>query len=155
MASLSRIRESIGTALDQITGLTVAPNLPGIINLGAGGAVVVGGIVIPDYQTAMGRGSVTLEITLNVLASTSNYDAATACLDELVNPTGDRSIPNYLWTHGRAAAGGLGVLDSNGAVDLDIYAAALTAYGVEFVSAGQPHIGAVIVCAATTDARLP
>lgn len=155
MASISRIRAAIGEGLKTIDKLVVVPTLPEIVNLGVGGAVVVGGVVAPDYQIAMGRGQITWEITLNVLCSTSNYAAATATLDELVNPSGDRSIPNYLWEHGRAAGGGLGVLDADGLVDLDIYAAALTAYGVEFVSAGQPHIGAVIVCAATTDARLP
>jgi len=154
MASLARIRAALGTHLEKITKLSVSPGLTETMTIGDGGGAVVGGPTNEDYYAAMGRGLTTWNIPIYLLASTKNYDAATALLDELVNPSGERSVPQMLWDYGRAAAGGLGVLDANNLVDLDIRSAQLTAYGVEFPNAGQPHIAAVITCEAHTDARL-
>lgn len=158
MASLSRIRAALGDHLDRITKLSVEPGLVETMTIGEGGGAVVGGPTNEDYYAAMGRGLTTWSIPIYLLASTANYGAATDLLDELVNPSGTRSVPQMLWDYGRAGGllgQGLGVVDENGLVDLDIRSAQLTAYGVEFPNAGQPHIAAVITCEAHTDARLP
>lgn len=148
MPTLTVIRAAIGAHLELIPGLVVSPNLPAVQTLGDGGGCVVGGPT-GSYPEAMGRGNVTWNIPVYVLAPTVDYDVSTALLDELVNPYGDRSIPQLCWNYGRAKGElgqGFGVVDSNGTVDLDAYIDELTAYGVEFENAGIQHIGAVLNC---------
>lgn len=155
MASLAAVRAALGAHLDLIPGLVVAPNLPAVQTLGDGGSAVIGGPT-GDLTAAMGRGNVTWNIPIYLLAPTSNYDRATELLDELVNPYGDRSVPELVWNYGRAAgtlAQGFGIVDSNGAVDVDAHVDALTAYGVEFENAGIQHIGAVLNCVVHTPGR--
>jgi len=152
MAAPAVVRAALGAALATIPKLTVESNLPEITTLGPGGAVVIGGPTA-DLTAAQGRGNTTWNYPLYCLASAANYEAATAVLDELVSPFGDRSVLECIWNKGRAAVGGLGVLDSNGAVDVDAHVDALTAYGVEFPNAGIPHLAAVLNCVVHTPGR--
>lgn len=155
MATLTVIRAAIGEHLKLIEGLVVSANLPGIQTLGDGGSAVVGGPTA-DYPAAMGRGNVTWNIPIYVLAPTANYDAATATLDELVDAYGDRSVIELVWNYGRAKGElgqGFGVVDSNGLPDVDAHIDALVSYGVEFANAGIDHIGAVLNCVVHTPGR--
>lgn len=147
MATITVIRKAIGAALATIPGLVVNAKLAESMTLGDFGGAVVGGPTT-DYANAMGRGNVTWEIPIYLLASTADYDRATDTLDELVNPFGDRSVHQLFWDHGRAAVGGFGVVDSNGLCDLDAHISGLTAYGVEFPNAGIAHIAAVLTATA-------
>lgn len=152
MSTPTEIRAALGTLLGTIPKLVVSPNLTAILNLGDGGGAVVGGPTA-DYTGAMGRGLVTWNYPIYVLAPTANYDAATALLDEFVAPYGDRSVPQLLWDHGREQAGGLGILDANGRPNVDAHIDGLTAYGVEFANAGIDHIGAVLNCVVHTPGK--
>lgn len=155
MATITEIRAALGAHLDRIPGLVVSPNLPAIQNLGDGGGAVVGGPTA-DLTAAMGRGNVTWNIPIYLLAPTADYDVSTLLLDELVNPYGERSVPELLWNYGRATGllgQGLGIVDSTGKVDVDAHISELTAYGVEFENAGIAHIGAVLNCVVHTPGR--
>lgn len=155
MATLTVLRQALGTALDTIPHLVVSKNLAEIQTLGDGGGAVVGGPTT-DYANAMGRGNVEWHIPIYLLAPTSNYDRATELLDELVNPYGARSVHQLCWDYGRAQGllgQGFGVVDSDGAVDADYHVGALTAYGVEFPNAGVAHIAAVLDCVVHSPGR--
>ena len=152
VASITVVRAALGEHLKLIPGLVVSPNLPEIQTLGDGGSAVIGGPTA-DFVNAMGRGNVQWNIPIYVLAPTANYARATALLDELVNPFGPRSVTELLWNYGRSAVGGLGIVDSDGEVDVDAHVDALTAYGVEFENAGIQHIGAVLNCVVLTPGR--
>jgi hypothetical protein len=152
MSTPTEIRAALGTHLKLIPKLVVSANLPAIQTLGDGGSAVVGGPTA-DYTGAMGRGLVTWNYPIYVLAPTANYDAATALLDELTAPYGDRSVVELLWNYGREAVGGLGILDNNGRPNVDAHISELTAYGVEFANAGIDHIGAVLNCVVHTPGR--
>lgn len=146
MPTITAIRAAIGAGLERIPRLVVEPALADSLTLDEGGAVVVGGPT-GDLTNTMGRGNVTWNFPIYVLANTADYENATATLDELVGPYGDRSIPQLFWDYGRAKGGlgqGFGVVDSNGQCDLDAHISELTAYGVEFAINGVPHIGAVL-----------
>lgn len=148
MADLTTLRLALGNALATIPRLVVTRNLAEVTTLGDGGGAVVGGPT-SDYLGAMGRGDVEWDIPIYCLAPTSDYDAATRLLDELVNPYGARSIHQLCWDYGRAKGElgqGFGVVDGNGAVDADYHIDALTAYGVTFDVVGVPHISAVLNC---------
>lgn len=153
MARLAVIRAALGEHLERISGLVVEPNLAAITTLSDQGGAVIGAPGGVQYFTTMGRGYHTWELPIYLLMPATDYGAATAVLDDLVDTHGDRSVIELLWTYGRAAGGGLGVVDAEGEVDLDIRGAELTAYGIEFASAGQAHIGAVITCEAHTSGR--
>jgi hypothetical protein len=146
MAHLSVVRAAIGARLGAIDKLVVTPNLAETTTLGDGGGAVVGGPT--GGMTAMGRGDFQWEIPLYLLAPASNYDRATEILDELVNPFGDRSVWEAFWNDTS-----LGVLDSNGLVDVNAHIDGLTAYAVEFANAGVPHIGAVLNCVVHTPGK--
>lgn len=152
MSTPTEIRAALGTHLKLIPKLVVSANLPAIQTLGDGGSTVVGGPTA-DYTGAMGRGLVTWNYPIYLLAPTANYDAATALLDELTAPYGERSVVELLWNYGREAAGGLGILDNNGRPNVDAHISELTAYGVEFANAGIDHIGAVLNCVVHTPGR--
>lgn len=146
MPTITVIRAAIGVALERIPGLVVEANLADSMTIGEGGAAVVGGPTANLVNT-MGRGNVTWNFPIYVLAGTAVYENATETLDELVGPYGDRAIPQLFWDYGRAngeLGQGFGVLDSNGECDLDAHISELTAYGVEFPIDGVPHIGAVL-----------
>lgn len=145
MATLSAIREAIGAALRTIPGLVVSANIAAISNLGDGGGAVVGGPTA-DYDGAMARGMVTWNVPIYVLAPASNYDRATQILDDLVSPSGPRSVRELVWNTGRASQGGFGVTDANGDVDVDARISTLTAYGIELPNAGISHLAAVMNC---------
>lgn len=150
MATPTQIRAGIGTtAQAHIAKLVVSKNLTEVQNLGDGGGLVVGGPTA-DYTGAMGKGLVTWNFPLYCLAPTANYDRSTEILDELVSPSGERSLVQLMWDYGREQAGGLGILDSEGRPDVDAHIDVLTAYGVEFPNAGIPHIGAVLNCVVHT-----
>lgn len=152
MATPTAVRAALGEVLRQIPKLTVEPRLTEITTLGDGGAIVVGGPTA-DLTNAQGRGNTVWNYPLFCLASAADYSAATAVLDELVSPYGDRSVTECLWNYGRAAVGGLGIVDSNGRPDVDAHVDSLTAYGVEFPNAGIPHLGAVLNCVVLTPGR--
>lgn len=142
------IRAAMGEALGLLTGVVVHSNLTEVTTLGNHGAVVVGGPTA-DYEGAMNRGNVTWNFPIYCLAPAAQYDATTEILDELVSPYGDLSVPQLFWDYGRAKGTlgqGLGVRDSNGAVDLDAHIDALTSYGVTFDVVGIPHLAAVLNC---------
>lgn len=148
MADLTTLRRALGAGLTRIPKLVVTRNLAEVTTLGDGGGAVVGGPTA-DLVGAMARGNVEWNIPIYCLAPTSDYDAATRLLDELVNPYGARSIPQLCWDYGRAKGllgQGFGVVDSNGAVDADYHIDTLTAYGVTFDVVGIPHISAVLNC---------
>lgn len=158
MATLTAVRKGLVDVLSKIPRLTVERSLVEITTVGDGGSLIVGGPTA-DYVGAQGRGNMTWNIPVYVLASTADYAAATQTLDELVAPFGDRSVIEYVWNYGRAevepayAPGGLGVLDSNGLVDVDAHIDTLVAYGVEFPNAGVPHLGAILNCVVHTPGR--
>lgn len=148
MPTPTTIRAAMGTALRRIPGLVVHSKLTEVTTLGAGGGAVVGGPTA-SYHEAMARGNMVWNYPIYVLAPAAEYDATTDTLDELVSPYGARSIPELFWNYGRAngALGqGLGVVDSNGAVDLDAYIDELVSYGATFDVVGIPHLGAILNC---------
>lgn len=148
MPTITEIREAIKTTLERVPGLVVEAALADSMTLGDGGAAVVGGPT-SDLTNTMGRGNATWTFPIYLLAGTAVYENATATLDELVGPYGDRAIPQLFWDYGRAngeLGQGMGLVDSNGDVDADAHISELTAYGVEFAIDGVPHIGAVLSC---------
>lgn len=152
MATMKAVREGLVAALRTIPRLTVERTLVEISTPGDGGSCVVGGPTA-DYVGAQGRGNMTWNWPIYLLVSAADYAAATATLDELVAPYGDRSVIECIWNLGRAKAGGLGVLDSNGEVDVDAHITELVGYGVEFPNAGVPHLGAILNCVVHTPGR--
>jgi hypothetical protein len=152
MATPTAVRAGLAAALRHVPKLTVEENLAEITTLGEGGAVVIGGPTA-DLTAAQGRGNTIWNYPLYCLASSANYGAATAVLDELVNPYGDRSILECIWNRGRAVVGGLGILDSAGQPNVDAHVDSLTAYGVEFPNAGVPHLAAILNCVVLTPGR--
>lgn len=146
MPTPAEIREAMGdTFRAHLPDVVVEANLVEVANLGAHGGVVVGGPTA-DYNNAMQRGNMVWNFPIYCLAPAAEYAGTTAILDALVAPYGDRSVPGVVWDYGRASAGGFGVLDSAGLVDVDAHVDVLTAYGVTFDIVGIPHLAAVLNC---------
>lgn len=136
MASITRIRKGLFDVLNTIPKLQVYPKLTESIELGDGGAVVVG--PMSYVSGAMGRGNFEYEVTLYVIVSLTDYSVATDQLDELVNPFGPRSIYEAIWDNRS-----LGVLDSDGLVDVDASVSGMSNYGGTLAdAAGIDHLAA-------------
>jgi len=141
MASITRLRNGLHEVLNAVPKLQVYSRLTEDINLGEGGAVVVGpwGYV----PNAMGRGNFAYDVTLYVIVSLADYGLATDQLDELVNPFGPRSIYEAIWNNRS-----LGVYDADGAVDADASVTAMTNYGGTLAdAAGIDHLAAQLTLA--------
>lgn len=148
MPTPATIRAAMGAALERIPKLVVHANLTEVATAGDFGIAVVGGPTA-DYEAAQGRGNTDWSYPIYLVVPTTNYDAATEILDELVSPFGERSVIQLFWDYGRAKGSlgqGLGIVDSNGNVDLDAHISELTAYGITFDVVGIPHLAAVLTC---------
>jgi len=145
MASITRIRTALADVLKaNVPKLQVYPRLADAVQAGDGGVLVVGS---PTWAIdAMRKGLITYTFPLNVLAPLGDMAIAVALLDVLAAPTGEGSITQVIWDHGRAAVGGLGVLDADGEVDVDAHVDSLPLNDVTFPNAGIDHIGAVLNC---------
>lgn len=147
MASITRIREGLYGVLNAIPRLQTYGKLTESIELGDGGAVVVG----PFGYTpgAMGRGNFEYEVTLYAIVSLTDYATATDQLDELVNPFGPRSIYEAIWNNRS-----LGILDADGRVDVDASVSGMSNYGGTLAdAAGIDHLAAQLTVAIHSPGR--
>lgn len=144
MASLSRIRTAIGTALKTLPKVMVYSRLTAITEIPGGGIAIVVGKIESDFTGAMGRGLTTHTIELYALASLRDHGLATDDLDKYVDGAGEYSIRNLAFDSGRAVVGGFGLLDAAGKVDADFHVPGITGYGGQFEDAGVEHLGCIV-----------
>lgn len=144
MASLSRIRTAIGTALKTLPKVMVYSRLTAITEIPNNGVAIVVGKIESDFTGAMARGLTTHTIELYALASLRDHELATDDMDRYVDGAGEYSIRNLAFDSGRAVVGGFGLLDADGKVDADFHVPGITGYGGQFEDAAIEHLGCIV-----------
>jgi hypothetical protein len=136
MASITRLRTGLYGVLNAIPRLQTYGKLTENIELGDGGAAVVG--PMGWVPAAMGQGQYNCDATVYLIVSAADYSVATDQLDELANPTGSRSVSQAIWNNPS-----LGVLDAAGLKDAHASVLGMSNYGgVLADAAGLDHIAA-------------
>ena len=130
MATLAQVRDGISTTLQAaISGLSVYPRVESAINLPAVVVAVADGI---DYMVVMNRATMTWELDLHVLTSATINQLGQLDLDELIDISGARSIPQALY------GADLGLAETQAHVE------SMSGYGGQIEAAGIDHIGATL-----------
>lgn len=136
MASPGRIRAGLFDVLNAVPRLNVYQRLTESIELGDGGAAVVGPMAFEP--NAMGRGSFAYEGLIYVIAPAADYGIATDILDELIAPAGERSLWQAVWN-----TRNLGILEPDGTYGTDCTPVSVSNYGGTLADAmGVDHIAA-------------